>query len=787
MEIEQLSAINIKCPFFGNTKFEIFPINSENNRVALIYGANGSGKSTIAGGFREYVNDNYQKNVEITLLNGENDINIDVEKRKEKIFVFDEEYIDQNIKIQDKGLGTIVLFGQQVEIEKHIKEKEREITEIEKLIAEKKEEKLNLENTTNINSPIYWINEIKKQLQSPENWAEIAGIKIKGNKISDRVNDYEIHRLGKLNPKKEERILKSEFDKKFKMFSTIKVDTKPINEPVEKIVYSEDLKENLNNILSFIPARPELTQREKEIYDCIGLEVVTSAKGFLSVISNKICTTCLQEISEEYRHKTLQIIEHILNRDIEEFRNKLNDLYLPVVQLEKYKVFKAINPELFSELSALLLDLNNKIEEYNKLIKHKYDNPFEYLQYMNISDLINEYDSVNEILIKFEIEREAFNKIIIEKDHVKNELLELNDFIAYYKIKEKYNKFLLQKELKDKCENELNQLNLKLNKCKEEKITLNNKRQNFNIALDKINEALEYIFYSKERLKLELSDDKVYYLKSFGNYVPPNKVSCGERNAIALCYYFTEIVQNQNIRDLYNNEILLIIDDPISSFDLENKIGILSFLKMILDKILISSSTTKIILMTHDISAFYDLGKALSEISQHCKKCSKKANFSLLQLVDKEMIFFKYKETNEYTRLLTCIYDYANDNNEGLELTIGNIIRRVLEAFSTFSYKKGIEKMSLDDEILNLLSSNKEKEYFKHLMYRLVLNGESHFENASKGTPETMFYSNLSSKEKKRIARDILCFMYKVNRLHIISHLPNAENNLKSWCKEIEN
>lgn len=161
MEIEQLSAINIKCPFFGNTKFEIFPINSENNRVALIYGANGSGKSTIAGGFREYVNDNYQKNVEITLLNGENDINIDVEKRKEKIFVFDEEYIDQNIKIQDKGLGTIVLFGQQVEIEKHIKEKEREITEIEKLIAEKKEEKLNLENTTNINSPIYWINEIK--------------------------------------------------------------------------------------------------------------------------------------------------------------------------------------------------------------------------------------------------------------------------------------------------------------------------------------------------------------------------------------------------------------------------------------------------------------------------------------------------------------------------------------------------------------------------------------------------------------------------------------------------
>ncbi len=45
--------------------------------------------------------------------------------------------------------------------------------------------------------------------------------------------------------------------------------------------------------------------------------------------------------------------------------------------------------------------------------------------------------------------------------------------------------------------------------------------------------------------------DNKYYLKSKGVDVRPKDVSLGERNIIGLCYFFTDIMSNQDIRDLY--------------------------------------------------------------------------------------------------------------------------------------------------------------------------------------------------------------------------------------------
>ena len=39
------------------------------------------------------------------------------------------------------------------------------------------------------------------------------------------------------------------------------------------------------------------------------------------------------------------------------------------------------------------------------------------------------------------------------------------------------------------------------------------------------------------------------------------------------------IAKNMNADNPYSDEMFLVIDDPLSSFDYENKIGIMSFLK----------------------------------------------------------------------------------------------------------------------------------------------------------------------------------------------------------------
>ena len=86
------------------------------------------------------------------------------------------------------------------------------------------------------------------------------------------------------------------------------------------------------------------------------------------------------------------------------------------------------------------------------------------------------------------------------------------------------------------------------------------------IALDFINDALSYIFFDKKRMVLENSDG-IYVLKVNGKDVKPKDVSTGERNAIALSYFFAKMFENHEKESRYSEEALVVLDDPITSFD----------------------------------------------------------------------------------------------------------------------------------------------------------------------------------------------------------------------------
>ena len=65
----------------------------------------------------------------------------------------------------------------------------------------------------------------------------------------------------------------------------------------------------------------------------------------------------------------------------------------------------------------------------------------------------------------------------------------------------------------------------------------------------------------------------------------------------------------------------MVIDDPISSFDFENKVGISSFLRYQTHKIIKGNAKSKILFLTHDLSTFSDLQKIADEMVEHsnCK------------------------------------------------------------------------------------------------------------------------------------------------------------------------
>ena len=115
--IEKVKGLSIcgRC-FSKKTNLAFFP--NDNDRIAIVYGKNGSGKSTISDGFSQIASGEDTEELSASLIDrADNEIGLVPES---KIFVFNEKYIDENVKIDADGLGTIILLGGQVDLQADI-------------------------------------------------------------------------------------------------------------------------------------------------------------------------------------------------------------------------------------------------------------------------------------------------------------------------------------------------------------------------------------------------------------------------------------------------------------------------------------------------------------------------------------------------------------------------------------------------------------------------------------------------------------------------------------------
>lgn len=153
-------------------------------------------------------------------------------------------------------------------------------------------------------------------------------------------------------------------------------------------------------------------------------------------------------------------------------------------------------------------------------------------------------------------------------------------------------------------------------------------------------------------------------------------------------------------------------------------------------------------------------------------------------MVEKDIKRF-VNSRNEYTELMKLVYEYANGGASDQDAYIGNIIRQVLEAFSTFEFKQSIEGVSTDDSILSVMEHEEDRKYYKNLMYRIVLHGGSHRYDQTR-VMHVDFFSVISKQEKIRTAKEILCFIYLLNHPHVRAHLgKDACKTIESWCYDI--
>ena len=780
--LEKVKGISIRgrC-FTSETQFSFYP--GSNDRIAIVYGKNGSGKSTISEGFSLVSSGNSSTDISATLLD-RSDAPISLTEES-KIFVFNEKYIDKNVKIDDDGLGTIILLGGQVDlqsdIDRYVKLEQSAKSDIDKAQTD-------LDQFDRVSSPIspdYHFARIRNILKS--SWASTDAA-IKGNKTNSKVTDGVIKEICELSVSDTIAQLQSQFDEKKSLLKKVSDLTADYPIPISKIGIAPNFESILCNLLARIVEKPELTGREKLILEAIQngrQSFVESAQKDFRDASISFCPYCYRPLDEKYKRGLIESINRVLNKDVETHKSELQTVLFPELK-EDYTSFSELDSKLVERIMMQKTVCLNLIDRYKAFIKEKENNIYTPLHISPLG-LENNLADLNALLMQLEAKRQEFTDAIKKRKDLINNLVLLNKKIAYLQVRQTYRDYQKQIQKREAAKSNLsakqNQHNEAVNHLK----VLRQQKAKIGLAVNSINNSLDYVLFAHGRLSIELKNEK-YYLKSNGKDVKPKDVSLGERNIIALCYFFTEILSNQDVQKLYQDEELVIIDDPVSSFDFENKVGIISFIRYQINRIIKGNANSKVLIFSHDLVTIFDFNKAMDEICQSTKGIAKinATTFYPAELYNSNLRRFT-KRRSEYGELLGIIYHYANGENDDNKIAIGNMMRRVLEAFSTFTYRKSIEDVLCTPSVLETLGDR--SVYFENLMCRLVLHGESHFEEQVYNLHnDANFYEFISDSEKQRTARDILCFMYLLNNHHVEAYLKDISGAIKkvdTWSKDI--
>ena len=764
-----------KC-FQSEVNLKFF--SEEYHRFCLIYGKNGSGKSTISQAF-DAIKQNNQPLIASQIIDKSGAVvDLTSENQKNSIFVFNEEYANSKVKIKDNGLDAIVLLGDVTNIDRKL-EKIKNIREIRTQRKQGYEQELKkYGDDKNTDNPEKDKDDIIKILKEKfgNRWKQINN----RERISGDICSFESAKniIKNFRAGADINELKNNFDEKLKSYEDMQSDLNFL-EDIKKLNFEE-----IKQLLLHQVEQKQLTSREEEIKQAIAEANHLVTKNIME--SDKdICPYCFQKLTDEYKKEILSSLETIFNPDIQNHRrdleNKKQEIQNSLNSLKNLPDMDKLDKDLFD---AIKIQINTCQIEVTEKLDQKIQNPFIALNLdVNFDSLV---DELNQNLEQLEKKRQTFMAQKARANELKQELEKLNNQIAYCEIKDDFKHYEEKLEVKKTLDSNREHNDKRL-ECITSKISkLNAQNEQINIAQDKINEYIKYIFFKEGRLELcEPNDQKQYILKSNGNRVKAKDISTGERNAIALSYFFTEIFKGENSEEFYTKPKFIVIDDPISSFDFENKVGIMSFLNYQIHKIMTGCNESKMIILTHDLMSVFEMQKIISNLpkiefyDKRKNKNKKDVIFMQKELKDQQLIDDFGKNYSEYKTLLNKIYDYANNSISESE-NIGNNMRKVLEAFGTFNYQCGIEDIVRDKTIVANLSPEQQT-YFENLMYRLVLHSESH---AMDKTKTLDFFSCISESEKQNTARDILSLLYLLHKAHLQKYLERGQvERIKQWVE----
>lgn len=295
-----------------------------------------------------------------------------------------------------------------------------------------------------------------------------------------------------------------------------------------------------------------------------------------------------------------------------------------------------------------------------------------------------------------------------------------------------------------------------------------------------------YLVFGKKGICLEFANQFGYIVKfktgDKEEMIHPSRLSLGEQNILSLCYFLASTLENKNISGFLQENQIIVLDDPVSSFDDSNKYGITSLLGYLCQFILSKASKTKLIIMTHDSSFALNMSrmiKAIDSTKLFCWEIKKDSSESLK--------ISKFEDIDRYAGILRSMYDFALQEEESLAAPHPNDVRRVWEAFLSFELgETSIAEMGAMKKLSESFSKDEKIERFiKIFIPQLFINSDSH--SKSQVMNGNLYLTpTLDGKPYEDFVKNIVCCMHIIAPRHIAWRMKKYKGEGKSVLKIVE-
>ncbi|MBQ6084060.1 MAG: AAA family ATPase [Bacteroidales bacterium] len=659
-------------------------------KVNYIYGANGSGKTTISN-FLKSPNDEKYKHCSVSW---ENDSPLET-------LVFNRTFREQNFNSTSKIAGVFTLGNATIEQKKAIEDKKIKLAEIEKDGKQKKESKEKLEKDKNQRFEdfckscwyqIYKKNEALKEafrgyLDSKKHFAEKIVEEYNNNKAS-------ICTIEEINEKAKTLFIAAPSSLSLLDIGDISFESIENDELWKKKIIGK----------SDVDIAPLI--QKLNLYDW-----VNQGRQFIQEKSD-ICPFCQKKtIDESFRKKIEDYFDETFINDTDKIK-ELAARYITSAQ----NLTNALRGNLEKEINNKQTKLDNSAlkaltdtleQQYNRnieIINNKIKEPSRSFELVSTQDQLHR---IKALISAANAKIEEHNKLVA---NFQTEKSNLTAVIWKFLIEE--NKTLIDSFVKkdNGLKKGIEALDNKVRGLREQYRTLKDEisRDNKNVtsvqpAIDEINRILN--LYGFTNFSIVPTDDNSYQIQRENGDIAQHTLSEGEITFITFLYYM-QLVHGGTSAENANDNKILVIDDPISSLDGTILFVVSSLIKEEIKLLKTGNSNVKqIIILTHNIY----FHKEVSFIDGKTKENDDTWFWIIRRNCDVSTIQC-FEKSNPIQGSYELLWDELKCSDKLSNVTIQNTMRRIYE-----TYFRILGKFS-DNDVLDKFDNSQDREICRSLL-----------------------------------------------------------------------